>query len=506
MAKFEVSFADRALPSSGVLAIPVYRLRQFGKFGEELDAKLGGLLRTAMSSAAFSGDVGQVLKIYAPGDLGLDCMILFGLGDPSLATPQEREEGAAAMAAAVKSTHELLTIAADLAIGAKESEAELVARLVYGTGLAAYSFEQYRTDIPSDEATKLRRAILLCSDPVGATKRHKSEAAILQGIYTARDLANEPANILTPPEFARRCAALADLGLNIQLLGSDEIERLGMGAFLAVSQGSSFDPTLAVIRWNGAPDTSQPIALIGKGLTFDSGGISAKSEPGIWAMKADMAGAAAVVGAMQALALRKAKVNVVAVLPITENMPDSRAQRPGDVVRTMSGKTVEVVNTDGEGRLVLADAMTYAVHQFNPRVMVELSTLTGGIIGAVGYEFAGLFSQNDALAEELLAASAANTDRVWRMPMGKPFEKALKSPIADIKNTPDDVRTAAASIGATFLQHFAKDVPFAHLDIASATLGDPRPPLSPTFGTGFGVRLISQWIIDRFELKVYKGR
>jgi leucyl aminopeptidase len=288
------------------------------------------------------------------------------------------------------------------------------------------------------------------------------------------------------------------LGLEVEVLDRAALQRLGMNALLAVGQGSAREPRVAILRWSGGPPDQPPVALIGKGVCFDSGGISIKPAAGMEAMKGDMAGAAAVFGAMQALAGRKAGANVVGVLGLTENMPSGTAQRPGDVITSMAGVTIEVVNTDAEGRLVLADVLHYTRERFKPKVMIDLATLTGAIVIALGHERAGLFTPDDQLAGRIEAAGAAVGERLWRMPLGDDYAKHIKSDIADIKNVGRE-RQAGATAGAVFLQRFVGDVPWAHLDIAGTAWSKEDGALAPKGATGYGVRLLDRLIADQYE-------
>jgi leucyl aminopeptidase len=325
---------------------------------------------------------------------------------------------------------------------------------------------------------------------------------MVDGVYRARDLVSEPANILNPAEFATRIQSLTTLGLEIEVLGPAEMKKLGMNALLGVGQGSVNESRLVVVNWQGARNkAASPLAIIGKGVTFDTGGISIKPAAGMEEMRGDMGGAAAVVGTMVALAKRKARANVVGIVGLVENMPDGNAQRPGDVVKSMSGQTIEVINTDAEGRLVLCDAMWYAQEKFSPAAMVDLATLTGAIIVSLGHEHAGLFSNNDALANEILAAGVAEGEPLWRLPLGPAYDKMMDSPNADMKNISG--KPAAGSIGAAqFLQRFVKDnLPWAHLDIAGVAWkpGPYEDPLSPTWATGYGVRVLNRLVAHRYE-------
>ncbi len=305
--------------------------------------------------------------------------------------------------------------------------------------------------------------------------------------------------MLTPESFAAACTKLGDdLGLAVEILGPAELQALGMRALLGVSQGSVREPRVAVLRWQGGATDIPPVALIGKGVCFDSGGLSIKPAAGMEEMKWDMGGAGAVFGAMEALARRRARANVVGVLGLTENMPSGTAQRPGDVITAMSGLTIEVINTDAEGRLVLADVLHYTRERLKPKVMIDLATLTGAIVVALGHEHAGLFTPDEELAAWLIAAGEAVGERLWRMPLGDAYVKHIKSDIADIKNV-GRAREAGATAGAVFLQRFVGEVPWAHLDIAGVAWSQQDLPLAGKGATGFGVRLLDRLIADHYE-------
>jgi leucyl aminopeptidase len=324
-------------------------------------------------------------------------------------------------------------------------------------------------------------------------------SALADAVAFARDLVSEPANILYPAEFARRVKALEPLGLGVEILGETEMAELGMGSLLGVGQGSRRESQLAVIQWNGAADPkAQPIAFVGKGVCFDTGGISLKPADGMEEMINDMGGAAAVAGLMQVLAARKAKVNAIGILGLVENMPDGNAQRPGDIVTSMSGQTIEVINTDAEGRLVLADALWYCQDRFKPEFMIDLATLTGAIVVALGPDFGGLYSNNEALADNLLAASKASGDALWRMPLVPAYEKMIDSVAADVKNSSG--RPAGSITAALFLQRFVNDLTWAHLDIAAVAWKKASTnPAIPDGATGFGVRLLDRLVADHYE-------
>src|SRR6202051_2522890 len=343
-----------------------------------------------------------------------------------------------------------------------------------------------------------RRPRSLPGSPRAAEEKAWPNAlGIADGVVIARDLVNEPANVLYPAEFARRTSSLSKLGVNVEVLDVAAMKKLGMGALLGVGQGSVHESKVVVMRWNGGKRGAAPVAFIGKGVCFDSGGISIKPASGMEDMKGDMACAGCVVGLMHALAARKAKVNAVGAIGLVENMPDGKAQRPGDIVKTMSGQTIEIINTDAEGRLVLADVLHYVNKRFKPKFMINLATLTGAIIVALGQEYAGMFCNDDKLAERLTKAGEETGERVWRMPLGAEYDKQIDSKFADMKNTGG--RWGGAITAAQLLQRFVNKTPWAHLDIAGTALGSPQTDINKSWSSGWGVRLLDRLVEDSYE-------
>ena len=337
-------------------------------------------------------------------------------------------------------------------------------------------------------------ARLVFIEPVAAQERF----AVAEGVELARNLVNEPPNVLFPVEFAERTKALEKLGVAVETLDEKAMGKLGMNALLAVGRGSARESRLVAMRWNGARSKrTKPIAVVGKGVCFDSGGISIKPSTGMEDMKGDMGGAACVVGLMHALAARKAKVNVVGIVGLVENMPDGDAIRPGDIITSMSGQTIEIVNTDAEGRLVLADALWYTQETYSPRAIIDLATLTGAIIVALGAEVAGLFSNNDELAQRLAAAGEASGEKVWRMPLGAAYDKMIDSKFADMKNTGG--RHGGSITAAQFIQRFVRETPWAHIDVAGTAMGSSPSDINHSWGSGWGVRLLNRLMADSYE-------
>jgi leucyl aminopeptidase len=368
------------------------------------------------------------------------------------------------------------------------------ADLAFGLALRAYDFTAYRTG----DAKAPGEVTVMVTNPEAVAAQAAPHAALAEGVFFTRDLTNEPANVLTTTDFAARLAAMQELGLDVEILDEDEMRKLGMNLLLGVGQGSANPSKVVVMHWRGGKKDEAPFALIGKGVTFDTGGISIKPAAGMEDMTGDMGGAGVVSGVMRALALRKAKANVVGLVGLVENMPDGTAQRPGDVVSSMKGDTVEVINTDAEGRLVLADVMWYAQERFQPVGMVELSTLTGAMVVALGHENTGVFSNDDGLCNALLKAAKAEGEGAWRMPLGEAYDAQLKSRIADMRNVTG--REGGAITAACFLQRFVKPgLPWCHLDIAGTASVKSDTTFAPKGATGWGVLTLDRLIRDRYE-------
>jgi leucyl aminopeptidase len=459
-------------------------------------------LRRAVADWGGNFKRGEAIELrYLPG-LEVDRVLVLSLGKPKEASRYDLETVGGALAVRLKRLRVgEASVAVEPVGGLEASAQELAISLATGACLRAYRFDKYRTtkDAEEDQSEEVAKLTLHLAEPAAAEAEWPAAAAVIAGVSHGRDLVTEPANVLSPEAFADACVELGSaLGLEVEVLDRAALQRLGMNALLAVGQGSAHESRVATLRWSGGAPDEPPVALLGKGVCFDSGGLSIKPAAGMEEMKWDMAGAAAVFGAMKALAGRKAKANVVGVLGLTENMPSGTAQRPGDVITAMSGVTIEVVNTDAEGRLVLADVLHYAKERFKPKVLIDLATLTGAIVVALGHEQAGLFSPDDQLAERIQAAGAAVGERLWRMPLGDDYAKHIKSDIADIKNV-GRTREAGATAGAVFLQRFAGDVPWAHIDMAGTAWSKEDRPLAPKGATGYGIRLLERLIAEHYE-------
>ena len=468
--------------------------------GKALDTASSGRIAKAMKAANFKGGVGQVTDILAPDGLDFARVLVIGVGKPDAADGLAVERWAGhAVKRVLTSGAEKLVLQPDALPSVSKAEAGSHAAM--GARLAAYRFDTYRTKLKPDQKPSLTTVEISMDGPAAAKARAEKDAAIVEGVFFARDLVSEPPNVLYPETFAERLRDLETIGCEVDILEPAAMERLGMGALLGVAQGSSRPARLVAIKWNGGSKGAKPVALVGKGVTFDTGGISLKPGAGMDEMKGDMGGAAAVAGAMKAIALRKAKANVVGVVALVENMPGANAQRPGDIVNTMSGQTIEVLNTDAEGRLILADAVWYAQDKYEPSALIDLATLTGAVIIALGNENAGMFSNDEDLAHAITAAGQTEGEPVWRLPLGAAYDKLIDTPNADMKNIAGKP-VAGSIVGAQFVKRFIKDgTPWAHLDIAGTAWksGPYEDPLSPAWATGYGVRLLNRLIQNRYE-------
>lgn len=483
-----------AVDAAEILAVPVFEDRTFTAAGTALDGKANGALTKAAGKGRFTGKAGQSLSIAAPAGVEADTVLLVGAGAKDKLDDLAVEAfGGNAYAAVKLSGAEVLTI------DASDLSPEQAARVGFAARLAAYRFDKYRTTQKADKIPSITTIRVVTTDLRGAEAALEPLSAVADGVIFARDLVSEPANVLYPAEFAKRVKALESLGLEVEILGEAEMEKLGMRTLLGVGQGSRRESQLAIMKWNGGEAGAQPLAFVGKGVCFDTGGISIKPAEGMEDMKWDMGGAAAVTGTMIALASRKAKANVIGVLGLVENMPDGNAQRPGDVVVSMSGQTVEVINTDAEGRLVLADALWYTQERFKPKFMIDLATLTGAMIVALGLDYAGVFSNSDDVADPILAAAKKVGENFWRMPIPAIYEQHIDSKIADVKNTGNG-RAGGSITAALFLQRFTNGVPWAHLDIAPTAWANKSPsPTVPEGGVGFAVRTLDRMVADSYE-------
>jgi leucyl aminopeptidase len=463
---------------------------------DSLPAELEPVLAEGARASRFSGKAGQIFEGFVERDGKLVRVALAGIGSPTADDRTAAIERAGAGLAARFLTSGEAGLTFDLSgsgLSAQESAAALL-----GARLRAWRHDAYRTKLPDDQKPSLE-TIAVVGAPDGAAAAWEREAAVAEGVEFTRQLVTEPANVIYPESFVARCQdRMAGTGLTLRVLDEREMASLGMGALIGVAQGSERPGRLLVMEWNGGAAGEAPVAFVGKGVTFDTGGISIKPAGGMEDMKWDMGGAGAVAGAMLALALRGARANVVGVCGLVENMPDAKAQRPGDVVTSMSGQTIEVINTDAEGRLVLCDALTWVQREYKPAAIVDLATLTGAIIATLAAEYAGLFSNDDDLAAKLSAAGNASGEKLWRLPMGSTYDKMIDSPIADMKNVGG--RHGGSITAAQFLQRFIdKGTPWAHLDIAGTVWADKPGNIWDKGATGYGVRLLDRYVRDALE-------
>ena len=496
----KITFTEPKLPTAGALVIGVLKGGVLLSTGKQLDKACKGALTKAIKASRFTGAKGQWLDVIAPAGIGADRVLMGGLGEAKKIDRAAMENiGGSALQRLATSGVKTITIACDPVKGAEVDLALGAASLAYGARLASYRFDKYRTKLKTKDKPSVTAISVLTKGAGAAKKAFAPLDAIVDGVFMTRDLVSEPANILYPESMAKECRTLTKLGVKVEVLNESRMAKLGMGAILGVGQGSRRESRMVIMTWQGTNAKTKPISFVGKGVTFDTGGISLKPGPGMGMMKWDMGGAGAVIGLMKALAGRKAKANVIGVIGLVENMPDGNAQRPGDIVTSMSGQTIEILNTDAEGRLVLADALWYTQERFKPQFMVNLATLTGAIITALGHEHAGMFSNDDKLSKQLSDAGEEVNEKVWRMPLAEAYDKAINCPIADMKNIGGP---AAGSItAAQFLQRYVNKVPWAHLDIAGTAWSDSGKPTVPKGGTGWGVRMLDRLVANHYEGK-----
>ncbi len=500
-----ITFAAPSVPSSGALVVGVLEGKKLTPSATNLNKLTDGALKRALANGSFSGKKSEVLEIVAPAKLDNSRILLVGLGEPGKLTEKDLQDiGGAVAAQLLRSGDEKAAILVDKLSGMKA--ADRAANAAFGALLRSYRFDKYKTKEKPEKKPKLKEIKMMVEDAAAAKRLYQKLEKVAGGVFITRDLVTEPANVLFPKSLVAEAKKLSKLGVKVTALGEKEMKKLGMGALLGVAQGSAQEPQLLIMEWNGAPGAKDgkgkaaaPLAFVGKGVTFDTGGISLKPSAGMEDMKWDMGGAGAVVGLMGALAGRKAKVNVIGICGLVENMPSGTAQRPGDVVTSMSGQTIEVLNTDAEGRLVLCDALWYVQETYKPKLIVDLATLTGAIIIALGNEHAGLFSNDDKLCEQLTEAGKAVGEPLWRQPMGPEYDKLIDCDVADMKNISGG-RAGGSITAAQFLGRFIQNgTPWAHLDIAGVAWSTKDKPTVPKGGTGFGVRLLDTFVAENYE-------
>ena len=488
----QIRFADSRPTGDYALVMPVPGKDRaaLGRLGSSQQA-----VSAALDRQRFEGEPSSASEQFFDDGGSVRRLLLVGTGASGTAGDAPEKLGGTA-AARLQTSGETKAVIDLSGLG---YDADATARVGLGAALRSWRYDRYRTKLKDSQKPTLGEIVIVGGDS-GAAARYESRwAAVVEGVSLTRELVTEPANIIYPETFVERVrASVEGGGLQVEVLDRAEMEKLGMGALLGVAQGSVREARLLVLRWNGGGSGGQPTAFVGKGVTFDTGGISIKPAAGMEAMKWDMGGAGAVAGAMKAIALRKAKANVVGVCGLVENMPGGNAQRPGDVVTTMSGQTVEVINTDAEGRLVLADAVTWVQRNYKPSTIVDLATLTGAILISLGHEWAGLFSNDEDLAAKLQKAGDESNDKLWRMPLGEPFDRLIDSPIADMKNV--GPREGGSITAAQFIQRFIEaGVKWAHIDMAGKAWSDKPAATYDKGATGFGVRLLDQYVEDVLE-------
>ncbi len=483
----KVSFASPALPRSGALVLTVAKGGTLDGLAAEADNAASGALSRAIAASRFDGGAKATLEIMAPAGLDAERVLLVGVGETLDLRLAEDVGGTVYSALAGSGSESAVLVWPQAGSGAAAG---------LGAALAAYRFDKYRTRMEDKDKPALAELVIGTPDAGSARRSFEEDGArIVDAVGFARDFVTEPGNVLYPETYAEGLRELAALGVSVEVLDRAALEELKMATLLGVAQGSAREARVVVMRWQGAE--GPPMALVGKGVTFDTGGISIKPSGGMEEMKWDMGGSAAVAGAMKAIAGRKAAANVVGIVGLVENMPSATAQRPGDVVTSYSGQTVEVINTDAEGRLVLADLLAYVIERYEPRAVVDLATLTGAMVMALAHEYAGMFSNDDALAKALLAAGEAVDEKLWRFPLHDAYDKMLESHIADMKNI--GPREAGAISAAQFLKRFVGETPWAHLDIAGTAWTDKARPTVPKGATGYGVRLLDRLVRDVCE-------
>lgn len=471
-----------------------------------LDQQYHGLIsKTIQNNALFKGKFGQTLNLTTTDKHGnVKFLILVGIGnEDSLIEADIEEIGGKIHAAATMLKLDSVITKVDSGIG--KFDAENTAALI-GSGalLAAYRHFKYRTKLSTEEKKVCGEFNIICQNENKVEELFLDKKAVALSVAWTRDLVSEVPNILYPESYAEEVVKkLEPLGIEVEVFGEREMRDMGMGALLGVGQGSSKESKMVVMRYQGTDENKDPVCFVGKGVTFDTGGISIKPALGMHDMKYDMAGSAAVVGAMKALALRNAKVNAVGVIGLVENMPGGNAQRPGDVVTTMSGQTVEVLNTDAEGRLVLCDCLAYLQKHYNPACVIDLATLTGAIVIALANTYAGCFANDDELANQLIASGHKMRENLWRMPLHKDYDEMINSTVADIANIGSEKGAAGSATAAQFLARFINNgVKWAHLDIAGmAWERRGKYAITPKGASGFGVRLLNQFVMDNYESK-----
>jgi leucyl aminopeptidase len=500
----KISFANLTVPKAGTVVVGVLEGRKLTASAQAVDDATRGAVMRAIKASTFKGSKNHSLTVMTPGGR-LARVVCMGLGKAKDVDALALQTLGGRIVGNLKAHAPKAQVLVDTIDGCDLKAHEIAAEMALGAKLGSYKFDKYKTKKEGHSETKLGEVKFHCKLSAKAKAAFEPQDKVADGVFFTRDLVSEPANVLYPETLAAQAKTLTKLGIKVEVLGQAQMKRLGMGALLGVAQGSAHEPKLVVMHYTGKPKrkgakpskADAPVAFVGKGVTFDSGGISIKPSSGMEDMKWDMGGAGVVIGLMKALAGRKAKVNAIGVVGLVENMPSGTAQRPGDIVTSMSGQTIEVLNTDAEGRLVLADALWYTKERFKPHTMIDLATLTGAIMVALGTHYAGLFSNDEDLAWDLINAGRDVGERVWSLPLGPEYDKMINSSVADMQNIGE--RWGGSITAAQFLKRFVGDTKWVHLDIAGVTWSKAGKPTSPKGGTGFGVRLLDRWVKHKLE-------
>ena len=503
----KISFSKKHPAKAKTLVIPVYEGGELSKAASSADKIHKGLIAAAIDNAPnFKGKTGEALVLNVANNSDIQHIILLGLGKIASITALKAEEAGGKLYPILKSLgieHVAIGIEDDKTLKSLNTP-DLAAHICAGLKLRSYNFDRYKSKEEGKDSPKSLKSVTVVYDLAANAKAlYIPLEHVISGIFTARDLVNEPPNHLYPEAYAKFIIDdLKPLGVKVTILDEKKMTKLAMEAIMAVGKGSERQPRMVIMEWNGAPKSSKekPVALVGKGVTFDTGGISIKPGAGMDEMKMDMGGSAAVVGTMKALALRKAKTHVIGIVGLAENMPSHNAYRPGDIIGSLSGKTIEVLNTDAEGRLVLADCLTHVQRTYTPKMIIDLATLTGAMMVALGQEYCGTFVNNDDLWVQMETASKTSGEKLWRMPLDEVWKKDMVSNVADLQNLGKSGRYGGACTAAGFLEHFIEnDTPWAHMDIAGTAWRKSDRPTVPKYGSGFGVRVLNQLIADCYE-------
>ena len=496
----KVAFVSKSVTKKDLVVVILDESLEMGPNIIGIDKEYKGIISDSINSNKLNKTKGSSLTLIANKDKKIQEILIYCIGEIKNFNSDKADRIGGSIFSLISKSISNLTIYVEPNKKHKIIIEDLAARIVHGMKLRSYTFFKYKLKNKSKHNFALNQIEIIIKDPSLAKKYYSPLQSLEEGVYLTRNLVSEPANILTPKTLAEEAEKLKSLGVKVEVLKLAQIKRLKMGALLGVAMGSANEPRVVSMTWNGTKNTkSKPeVCFVGKGVTFDTGGISIKPSGGMQDMKWDMGGSGVVIGLMKALAGRKAKVNISAVVGLVENMPSGKAQRPGDVVVASSGHSIEVINTDAEGRLVLADAVTYAINKFKPKRLIDLATLTGAVIVSLGPQRAGLFSNNDELANNIFNSGEKTGEKVWRLPVGEEYDDDIKSAIADMHNVGSG-RGAGATSGAKFIEQFVQKIPWAHLDIAGVTWAKSNSELYPAGGTAFGVRLLNTYVKDFFE-------